>query len=176
LEALINENFSDICDDKLASCGQSSVKLDEKMRDQITKTWKIMKNKRFSILDKYNLLLGLAGKKQFNDSDSSYQEVKLLIGLRNKIVHYEPEWIEIDNFEKPHDIEKKLKGKFEINKLMKNAKNPFYPDKCLGYGCAKWAVLTSLKFSKEYGQRISIAEHYIESLNNYLNNIDKRIV
>jgi hypothetical protein len=49
-----------------------------------------------------------------------------------------------------------LKGKFDENIMRKNTGNPFYPDKCLGHGCAEWAVNTSKDFINMFYKHLNI--------------------
>ena len=90
---------------------------------------------------------------------AAYQHVTLLMHLRNTLVHYVPEWLPPISSEDPdvtieHKLEKQLKGKFEVNPMFRSSGNPFFPDKCLGYGCAQWAILCSIDFVKEWYARL----------------------
>jgi hypothetical protein len=75
------------------------------------------------------------GSKQIFDAGAPpYQDVNLLVKLRNNLVHYEPEWVKnpsSDDFgaDDIHRYEKRLGGKFIANPLTGQG-NPFYPDKC----------------------------------------------
>ena len=147
LEARINELFSDICDNELWDIASGAEKNRKHLKQMFgfvpskktmehikqMETLLELKEKQFPVLKKYNLLLELAGKKQFDKGANPYQDADLLITLRNRLVHYKPEWIPIEG---SHEVEKQLKSKFEPNRLMVKAKNPFFPNKCLGYGCA----------------------------------------
>jgi hypothetical protein len=59
-----------------------------------------------------------------------------------------------------------LQGKFNLNPLT-GAGNPFYPDKCLGHGCAEWAVNSSIKFVDEFFEKLGstpVFDHVREQL------------
>ncbi len=119
---------------------------------------KAAKAERISlILHKYKSFLKTVGKTDFEES--IIDEASLLINLRNKLVHYSPEWISSDPNEK-HNIEIKLEGKFKESKLFEGTGNPFYPDKCLGSGCADWSLKTAEKFADQFCQRLNIYPLY----------------
>ena len=69
-------------------------------------------------------------------------------------MHYRREWVEIraggaavaHSETHAEKFELLLKDRFAENPLA--GKNlPFFPDRCLGHGCAEWAVTTSLSFT-----------------------------
>lgn len=159
LEATINEIFSDCSDahstDRIASLPARAL---------MGRLWKkgIPRTASYSILEKYEIALELNGKPAFNAGISPYQDVKLLIELRNALIHYEPETI-VSHSEheatQPHKFEKRLKGKFPINPLT-GFGNPFYPGKVLGAGCAKWAVSAAVAFTDEFFQKLGATPTY----------------
>jgi hypothetical protein len=52
-----------------------------------------------------------------------------------------------------------LRKKFATNPLA--AKNvPFFPDKCLGHGCAEWAIVNSIIFVDEFFRRLGLPVPY----------------
>jgi hypothetical protein len=54
-----------------------------------------------------------------------------------------------------HRFEKALHGKFTLNPIP-GPGNPFYPDRCLGQGCAAWAVSSSVAFANEVFRRLTV--------------------
>lgn len=159
LEATINEMFSDCSDnhstDRIAALPA---------RNLMANLWKkgIPRTASYPIIEKYEIALELNGKPTFNTGASPYQDVKMLVELRNALIHYEPETIVgYSGHETPqlHKFEKRLKGKFPINTLT-GLGNPFYPDKVLGAGCAQWAVSTAVAFTDEFFQRLGITPTY----------------
>lgn len=93
-----------------------------------------------------------------------YQDVDLLIKLRNALIHYEPESIiSISDIpDKPvteHKFEKRLQYKFKLNPLT-GPGNPFYPDKVLGHGCCEWAIKNCISFTDEFFERIDAKPTY----------------
>ncbi|MEL0587780.1 MAG: hypothetical protein U1V55_21960 [Planktothrix rubescens PR222] len=164
LEATINELFFDVAN------RSKEVKVEHLPNgtpDRMKAMWEhIEKN---SILDKYGIALILADK-QFYKGKEPYQSVQYLISLRNEIVHYHQKLREIkeenedptnnnkktweDKLEKFLDKDKKIK----LNPLT-GSSNPFFPDKCLGYGCAFWAIQSSVAFTKYFFQTMGLNFH-----------------
>jgi hypothetical protein len=117
----------------------------------------------YPILEKFQLALALAGKDLFDRGKRPYQEVALLVRLRNALVHYVPEWVtyvspETEALEN-QGIKESLSGKFELNPLRGPA-DPFFPDRCLAYGCAKWAVTSCIEFADEFFSRMGLPRPY----------------
>jgi hypothetical protein len=162
LESCINELF----------CDSHDYLHDGNINEQLNNTelmatmWElgIPKTASFDITRKYQVALALNSKQLFDPGGQPFQDANLLVRLRNALIHYEPHWIKfpISDDYTPNDyhkFQKQLEGKFVENRLT-GAGNPFYPDKCLGWGCADWSVQTSLRFSKEFFSRIEIAVPY----------------
>ncbi|MEK4074392.1 hypothetical protein MHI01_10820 [Paenibacillus sp. FSL M7-0656] len=91
LEATINEFLSNIKDENY----NNNKRLKPKKRELINSMWElgIPKTAKYSILEKYQIALTLADKNLFKKGVSPYQDVYLLIQVRNAITHYEPEWV-----------------------------------------------------------------------------------
>jgi len=124
---------------------------------------------RPKILEKYQFVLIAANKEVFECGKSPYQEVDDLIKLRNALVHYKPEWdTDLKNHKGNHKgIEKRLKSRFNINPFA-HENDAFFPKKCLGHGCAEWAVKSSIKFIEDFYNRMGFppkwSEHQLSRL------------
>lgn len=159
LETCINEIFQD------ASDGQSSYiqPLNENTQQLLGTYWKsVMKENRrdnLSILAKYEAALNLDKKDQFTKGENLYQNVDLVIKLRNELIHFKPSTLSSHDVDE-NNFKNKLKGKFSLNVLMENSGNPFFPDKCLGYGCAKWAVEACKDFTNAFFSKLGIKPNY----------------
>lgn len=160
LEANINELYSD-CADSRKKDG-----LDSQTIAIMGKLWHrgIPRSARYRILEKYELALDIADREAFDRGTTPYQDMEILIELRNSLIHYEPETILAEatsrsHVDDLHKFEKKLKGKFQINPLT-GPGNPFYLDKCLGYGCGKWAVNKSIDFVDLFCAKLGIKPPY----------------
>jgi hypothetical protein len=122
---------------------------------------------RDPIWKKFDDTLTSAGKESFNKGVSPYQDIVLLVNLRNALIHYKPKWVtvlsenqivdevddaKIDALQKQH--------KFPLNPLTEGFFTSFFPDRCLSHGCAKWAVNSSIKFVEEFYQRIGLPSSF----------------
>lgn len=154
LEANINEFFWEV-----AETPSDRVKeLDVGLKELLTGFWKqnsILFKPNFSLLEKYELVLVLARKPIMDKGKEPYQPVDDLIQVRNTMVHYRPEW----SFGEPLSLEKRLRGKFDLNPLAPQG-SIFFPYLCLSFGCSKWAIESSLQFTDEFYKRIGVATGY----------------
>ncbi len=151
LEAMINELFTEAGEADKEHLG---VLKDEQL-SLLTRMWcrGIPRTGKFSILIKYEVFLDLLNDPQFKKGEKIYQNVTRLISLRNALTHYEPEWQPAGVTELPkdqqHKFQKDLSGLFKLNPLTGDG-NPFFPAKCLGHGCAEWAVNAAIIFSDKF--------------------------
>lgn len=159
LEANINELYSDAAD--------SQSTLIKAIPTSLVKTLKMLwdrgipRTARYSILDKYELALDLGSEERYDHGRSPYQDIKLLIELRNALIHYEPESVLVSatrerGSNEVHKFEKKLKGRFSENPIT-GPGNAFFPDKCLGFGCAKWGAEKAIEFVDLFSSKFGIA-------------------
>ncbi|MET3457112.1 hypothetical protein [Pseudomonas kilonensis] len=159
LEAVINELWAD-CSEAFDFSRHKDLQNAEVMGA----LWKRSPLKRSTMLEKFELALELNMKPALSRDASPYQDVKLLVELRNALVHYEPETIfnfsnDSENTEVEHRFEKRLRGKFEINRLT-GPGNPFYPDKVLGAGCARWAITSAVAFTDDFFGKLGVPSMY----------------
>lgn len=162
LEATINEFFVDVHDGYLAH----TPTLQGSAIPRLKSVWGFNGVGRMSVLDKYDLALVLTEEKQFDHALTPYQDVHVLIELRNAVVHYKPEWAPAgveEQRELPKGLPRKLKGKFEANPLTGKG-NPYYPDKVFGSGCAMWGVQSVVAFANEFNNRLGLEAHYKDIL------------
>lgn len=156
VEAAINEVFQDALDNHhfyIESLGKDKIEL---LADYWRMT-EIEKKSHLSALDKYQLALRFCGREPFKKDENPYQDANLIIKLRNTLIHYKPESFSPD---KPHKLGNQLKGKFPENNLVSKSANPYFPDKCLGYGCANWSCKSMEKFTDAFFQKLGIEPSY----------------
>lgn len=160
LEATINELFAD------AGQQYGENPLDSDTKALMADMWKksIPRTSRYPILEKFDIALILARKPVFDRGKPPAQDVDLVIQLRNNLIHYEPEWVndEIEDLSMvaaEKKLDKRLRGKFPTSPLM-NKSDPFFPNKCLSYGCARWAVESSLAYSDEFYAKLGVPAPY----------------
>jgi len=153
LEATINELFSDAHE----GVGEPIKQLQSDTVTLLANMWGLPKTESLPILDKYQLALMLGKKTLFDKGLATYQNAQLLNSLRNALVHYKPEWVEVGHDQHKWEGQLRAVG-FTLNPMMPN--NPFFPDQCLSHGCAKWAVESSLKFVREFCGAMGITPRF----------------
>jgi len=107
------------------------------------------------------LILADKDHNDHNKGKEPYQSVQNLISLRNDFVHYKAELIDLagNKKDKSQKLEKKIKSKIKKLNPLTGKDNPFFPDKCLGYGCALWAIQSSVAFTKDFFQTMGLNFH-----------------
>lgn len=164
LESTVNELYSDAADNAYFFTDEENEALLKKIGDK----WNNENYfDRTPMINKYQKILEIAGKPLFDEQHPALANIRNLMEIRNYLMHYRREWIIIQDEGVP-DARKETKGeKFEKilkNKFLKNplapAGLPYFPDKCLGHGCAEWAVLNSLEFTGEFFSRLDLPAPY----------------
>jgi hypothetical protein len=110
-----------------------------------------------SMLDKYQLACTLIRRPKLDTGHEPFQSVYALVSLRNELIHYIPEWIDVAT--SPQRLVQLLWNRFPLS--------PFEPeslgqhlDRCISYGCARWAVEGSLSFADEFFSRTGLSGFY----------------
>jgi hypothetical protein len=154
LEAMINELLQDAADGHEGYVGH----LDAAIRVALASLWSESRDGTLSTLAKYQLALVAAGQTPLERGANPYQAVQLVIKLRNALVHFRPESASGDT---PQAIAAQLKGKFAPNRLLAGATgNPYFPDHCLGAGCAHWAAGAVRALADEACGRLGVSPNY----------------
>jgi hypothetical protein len=157
LEAMINELFQDAYDDHAPDGGAITL-LNTNTRQLMAEYWRaIEQGERGRILDKYQALLRFAGQPVMEEGKQPFQHAKLAVQLRNAIVHFRPEDLSADE---PAKMETRLHSKFPDNRLMAGAGNPWWPDHCLGWGCADWAIRSVTALADHVVNAVDIRPNY----------------
>lgn len=152
-EAFINELLQDAADAHPSYVGSISATA----RSAWASLWAETNDGSISMLVKYQLALVATGAAPFERRVQPYQDMALVTKVRNLLTHFRPETLIAGEAMR---IEEQLRGRFAINQLMRNVGNPFFPDKCLGAGCANWAVMTSTALADEFCSRLSLRPNY----------------
>jgi hypothetical protein len=172
LESTINELYSDATDNAYFFYDEKN----ETLLKTIGEKWKNEKNfDRAPLVNKYQKILLIGGMLSFDEGDQAFANIRELIEIRNYLMHYKREWVVIGNGRTPGAGEETTGGKFEKNLQKKFATNPlairnqpFFPYKCLGHGCAEWAVINSLIFTDEFFRRLGLRAPYDGIKNEFL--------
>jgi hypothetical protein len=137
LEAMVNELFQDAFDGFTPKHG-AITPLSDQARQLMAEYWRATDGgARGRTLDKCQALLTFTGNDPLEKGKQPYQDAQLAIELRNALVHFRPQDLSPDD---PDKMELRLKGKFPEHPRMTSSGNPWWPSKCLGWGCAKWSL------------------------------------
>lgn len=151
LEADINEFFSHASEERHAF----GVANNPVVLDRIRQTWNI--DQRGSVLDKYNLALALCDQATFDRGAMPYSAAALLVRLRNALVHFKPGWEPGGGSRQEADevsrLSRSLMQAFPENSLAESYQ-PYFVQRCLGYGSSKWAVTSSVALVTEFMTRL----------------------
>jgi hypothetical protein len=152
LEASINEIFDDVAD---RHSGYVDPLTDDCKRLMAGLWDDRTEGRRF--LDKCQLALLCSNSTAFDTGRPPYQDADLLNKLRNRLTHSGAVTRITGNENK---LEEALKKKFPSSRLMMGSANPYFPDHCLGAGCAEWAVQSAVGFADEFFRRLKVIPNY----------------
>ena len=146
LSASINELYLEVR--KLSQPGERHVRRE---LDLLVEAWPRIS--RVQVLQRYQLALSVADADQYNPARMPYFDADNLIRLRDALLSYDAEWE--DDKGKHHTLESRLKKKFPPSPLV-SSRRPWFPDQCLGSGCAKWSVETVQVFTNDFYRRMAL--------------------
>jgi len=157
LESIINELFWSALK---APTGFARA-LNENLKNKMAKFLANFENRYnyMSTLEKYQFTLFLNGQDLFEKGKNPFQDVKLVIELRNELIHFEPEMIDAEK--NKQTWEDQLRGEFNQCPFYKET-FLFLPHRCLSYGCARWAVISCIKFVNDFYKKIGVNKIYDE--------------
>lgn len=147
LEASINDLYIEM--QNLTQSGQP--RLPPREQAVLSRVWPEMSGS--PILHKYQVALSLADADAYDENKPPYIDADSLLRLRDALMSCSPEWD--DKKGKRQTLEKRLKNKFLPNTLASSG-DPWFPDRCLGAGCAIWSVKTVQTFSDDFCHRMGI--------------------
>lgn len=146
METCINGIYLDACRKNLKG-------LDDRAMALLARSWpKLEWNP--GILLKYREALQSLGKEALDPDAQPCKAGDNLVYLRNALTHYKPEW---DDTKIHVQIRARLEGKFDVNPLAPDA-YLWFPEQCLGSGCAKWAVSAAEEFVRTFCKHLGIPE------------------
>jgi hypothetical protein len=168
LEAAINELYALADDVPLQADISKEIRvqfgwLQDRTREPIAAMWNIESFRRGAkLLEKFDTALELARVPAFDKGGKVYQNVQLLVILRNELVHYKAEKVALPTSSKTEVplqiLEKKLGNRFGRNPVLRRGvRRPlFFPEECLHHACARWAVLSSLDFADNFFNKMDL--------------------
>lgn len=162
LEATINELFLEIVE---FPNGYYAKQFSDDTKSNIKELWETDNYERKEILCKFDTVLKKLNKRPLDKGTSPYQDIKQLIKIRNVLMHYKPQMIVQSSNIDSIPITKKFNdlnfhslesaNKFLQNPLFEGG-NAYFPDRCLGHGCAQWAADSSLKFVQQFYNKLGV--------------------
>ena len=154
-ETVINEVIGAAAHPNLEGSGQ----LPEADRRKLTDLGQELD--RISTLSRYQMVLHLLDREPFDRGAQLFQDADLLVALRNALLHYKPRWRPgAGSGLSEMSLDKRLaQRQFPLSPLFPDV-NPFFPDRCLSFGCANWAVRSAIRFANEFHTRLSIEPVY----------------
>jgi hypothetical protein len=136
LEAYANELFSDR--EKI---------FPEYSAELLDNLWETYEQK--PILEKFAFALLLLHKPELDRGARPYQDVKVLIELRNALTHFKPEWM--NEAEEHAKISAKLKDKIQGSSFLLGSELLF-PRRWASHSCTAWAICSTLDFARAFEQ------------------------
>jgi len=114
---------------------------------------------RLTTLAKFQAILAVADREVLATGRAPYQSARLVVRLRNELIHYKPEMADLpgDPSSKPHW----LAGLYAPNPFA----HPRYGnlvDRYLSAGCARWALESVLALTEEVFARLGTKPTYLE--------------
>lgn len=175
LEAVINEAYELIHIEVDENFAESFLNINMEIRDNISKLWKsefwnngTPKTAKKPLLDKYDLLLVNVKNKKLNKGDHICQNISTLIKLRNYLIHYIPEQIEVpssyNNKVTVEKLGKELQNKGYLLNPLVHPHEPVFPYKCLSYGCSRWAIISSINFADYFYNTLGLIDFFKEPI------------
>jgi hypothetical protein len=164
LESTVNELYSDAADNAYFYTNERN----EALLRSIGERWNNENYfDRTPMINKYQKILEIAQRPVFDERHTALSNIRNLMEIRNYLMHYRREWVILQNVQvsgarketRAEKFEKMLKNKFLENPLAHKSR-PYFPDKCLGHGCAEWAVSNSLAFTDEFFLRLDLPVPY----------------
>lgn len=143
IEAFVNEIFADAAErfpgyvDDMSLAALAS----------LGAAWESDSFERLRTLEKYSELLARCGCAPIDKGGRQYQDVKILLDVRNSLTH-----MKLRTYGLPENqtkwliaLERDLTSRIRSNPMYGEG-NPFFPDRLLGHGFAEWGVITARRF------------------------------
>jgi hypothetical protein len=164
LEAFVNELVQDAADATKADPVPGTAVRLRGLSDDLVRLMAAYWNstdegERVRTLDKYDAARLFAGCPRQDRGRLPDQDVPRVIALRNWSVHYRPQSYSHDEPDLRAKVED-ARARIAENALMAGSNNPWFPDKALGAGCARWAVQTVRAFVDEFVDAVGCAADY----------------
>ena len=119
--------------------------------------------KDFNLEGKYKFIYKKILNDELDTEGTTYIDFIYLIYLRNRLMHFKLKWQTTDPDEDDqYDMRRRLENKFKKNPFREITGNPYFPDKCLGAGCAEWSINVATRFLNMFSKSgIDLLKPYI---------------
>lgn len=124
--------------------------------DVVAKLWELYEKK--PTVEKYDLALFLANKPALEKGGRPYQDIDVLIKLRNGLVHYRPEWS--DEQVEHRKISVAISGK-AIGSSFYPVETPLFPRAWASHKTLLWALNNSIEFVEKFESQMGISSNLL---------------
>ena len=146
LESSINELYLEF-----QRAGDDGSSIPTRAHTQLETLWPSVEGAPLTL--RYKVALQAVDAERFNEKRSTYKNVERLLELRDALVHHQPE--RHDERQRHQSLQRRLRTCFSPNTLL-GPRARWFPDVCLGAGCATWALKSVEAFSNEFCTRMGI--------------------
>jgi len=146
LESSINELYLEF-----QNTGDIGRSLPTRAHKQLERLWPSVDAAPLTI--RYQVALQAVDAERFNERRSTFKNVERLLELRDALVHHQPE--RHDERQRYQHLQRRLRTCFSPNTLL-GARARWFPDLCLGAGCATWSLRSAEAFSNEFCSQMGI--------------------
>jgi len=118
---------------------------------------------RSQVIPKFEILLSGAGAESVPRGGSIAQAVTQLVALRNGLTHYKAGWFDVgsEGMTRPGSWSSSNLGRGLQNKFLRRKHaSPSEADAWIGYGCARWATSSALRYTDEVFSRLKVKPIY----------------
>ena len=110
------------------------------------------------ILQKFEFALLLLRKPVMDSGAGSYQDIKVLIDLRNALTHFKPEWL--SEATEHAKVSAKLKPKIKGSPFLAESELLF-PRRWSSHSCTSWAVNSAVAFANDFERLAGFSAKYV---------------
>jgi len=146
LESSINELYLEF-----ERAGDDGTPVPTRAHTQLATLWPSVEGAPVTL--RYQVALQSVDAERFNERRSTFKNIERLLDLRDALVHHQPE--RHDEAQRHQSLQRRLRTCFSPNTLL-GARARWFPDLCLGAGCATWALRSVEAFSNEFSARMGI--------------------
>ncbi len=120
-------------------------------------------------LEKYQFVAEIQSFGRLDEGMEPYQSAKILVKLRNAIIHFVPEWADDQTLHAR--VGQMLQGRFQPSPYFRDT-DPLFPDRCMSADCARWATTAALNFIQDFYRHCDtpsrFTERHLERISSFL--------